>query len=175
LARSNSSIAHRALVRARREQRCFVDEVGEIGAGESGRAARDDRGLDVLAERQLAHVDFQDLLASANVGQRHHDLAVEAARAQQRRIEHVRAVRGRDDDHAFVALEAVHLDEQLVEGLLALVVTAAEARAAMAADGVDLVDEDDARARASWPARTCRARARRRRRRTSRRNRNPKW
>src|SRR5207253_9881745 len=40
--------------------------------------------------------------------------------------------------------EAVHLDEELVEGLLALVVTATQARAAMAADRVDLVDEDDA-------------------------------
>ena len=41
-------------------------------------------------------------------------------------------------------LEAVHLDEQLVQRLLALVVAAAEAGAAMAADGVNLVDEDDA-------------------------------
>src|SRR5690606_8563668 len=36
------------------------------------------------------------------------------------------------------------LDEQLVERLLALVVAAAEAGAAMTADGVDLVDENDA-------------------------------
>ena len=40
-------------------------------------------------------------------------------------------------------VEAVHLDEQLVEGLLALVVAAAHAGTAVAADGVDLVDEDD--------------------------------
>ena len=40
-------------------------------------------------------------------------------------------------------VEAVHLDEQLVEGLLALVVAAAHAGAAVAADGVDLVHEDD--------------------------------
>ena len=73
------------------------------------------------------------------------DLAVEAARPQQRGIEHVGPVRRRDEDHAVVGLEAVHLDEQLVERLLALVVTAAEAGAAMAADRVDLVDEDDAR------------------------------
>ena len=39
--------------------------------------------------------------------------------------------------------EAVHLDEQLVERLLALGVVV---RAALAADGVDLVDEDDRRA-----------------------------
>ncbi len=44
-----------------------------------------------------------------------------------------------------VGVEAVHLDEDLVEGLLALVVATAEAGAALAADRVDLVDEDDAR------------------------------
>src|SRR6185436_5569704 len=47
----------------------------------------------------------------------------------------------------FLHLEAVHLDEQLVQRLLALVVAAAEPRATMAADGVDLVHEDDARRR----------------------------
>ena len=41
-------------------------------------------------------------------------------------------------------LEAVHLDEDRVQGLLALVVAAAHAAAATAADGVDLVEEDDA-------------------------------
>jgi hypothetical protein len=44
-------------------------------------------------------------------------------------------------------LEAVHLGEDLVERLLALVVAAGDARAALPADGVDLVDEDDARRR----------------------------
>ena len=72
------------------------------------------------------------------------DLTVETAGTQQRRVENVGAVGRRDEDHAFVGLEAVHLDEQLVQRLLALVVAAAEARAAMAADGVDFVDEDDA-------------------------------
>ncbi len=42
-------------------------------------------------------------------------------------------------------VEPVHLREHLVERLLALVVTAAEPGAALAADGVDLVDEDDGR------------------------------
>ncbi len=44
-----------------------------------------------------------------------------------------------------VEFEAVHLDKELIERLLALVVATAETGAAMAADGVDLVDEDDAR------------------------------
>ena len=41
-------------------------------------------------------------------------------------------------------LEAVHLDEHLVQRLLALVVAAAQAGAAMPADRIDFVDEDDA-------------------------------
>src|SRR3972149_6570579 len=56
------------------------------------------------------------------------------------------AVGGGDDDDVRVRVEAVHLDEDLVEGLLPLVVAAAEAGAALAADRVDLVHEDDARA-----------------------------
>ena len=79
-----------------------------------------------------------------DVGVGHHHLAVEAARTQQGRVEHVGAVGGGDQDDALVGLEAVHLHQQLVQRLLALVVAAAQARAAMAADGVDLVDEDDA-------------------------------
>ena len=65
--------------------------------------------------------------------------------AQQRRVEDVGPVRGRDQDDVVLQLEPVHLDEELVQGLLALVVAAAEAGAAMAADRVDLVHEDDAR------------------------------
>src|SRR5262249_38754658 len=66
-----------------------------------------------------------------------------AAGAQQGGVEDVGTVRRRDEDHALVRLKPVHLDEKLVERLLALVVAAAKARAAATADGVDLVDEDD--------------------------------
>ena len=90
-------------------------------------------------------MNLQDLFAPDNVRVRHHDLTIETARAQQRRIEHVGTVGRRDQDHAFIGFKAVHLDQQLVQGLLALVVAAAEAGAAMATDSVDLVDEDDAR------------------------------
>ena len=125
-------------------------------------------------KQDAPHVHAQDRLAAAQVRAVHGDVAVEAARAQHRGVEHVGAVRRRDDDHALVRLEAVHLDEQLVQGLLALVVAAAETRAAVPADRVDLVDEDDARARSSCPAGTGRGRGSRRRRRTSRRSPSPR-
>ena len=100
--------------------------------------------LDVLAQRLAARVDLEDLAAAAAVGAVDGDLAVEAAGTQQGGIEDVGPVGGRDHDDVVLGLEAVHLDEELVERLLALVVTAAHAGAAVAADGVDLVHEDDA-------------------------------
>jgi hypothetical protein len=89
-------------------------------------------------------VNLEDLQTALHVRAVDRDLAVEAAGAQQRRVEDVGPVGRGDEDHAALDVEAVHLDEQLVQRLLALVVTAAEAGAAMAADRVDLVDEDDA-------------------------------
>ncbi len=102
---------------------------------------------DLLGQRLVLGVHREDRGTPAHVGAVDDDLAVEAARPQQRRIEHVRPVGRGDQDHAGVLIEAVHLDEQLVQRLFALVVAAAEAGAALAADRVDLVDEDDARRR----------------------------
>ena len=86
----------------------------------------------------------ENFFAATHVGQSHHHAAVKAAGAQQRGIEHVRAVGRGDENHAIVRLESVHLDEQLVQCLLALVVSAAEACATVTAHSIDFVDEDDA-------------------------------
>jgi hypothetical protein len=90
-------------------------------------------------------VHLENRLAAAQVGVPDHHLAVEAARPQQRLVEDVRPVGGGDDDDALVRGEAVHLHEQLVQRLLALFV-AQRLAAARAADGIELVDEDNARA-----------------------------
>ena len=96
-------------------------------------------------DRLAPGVHPQDALAAVQVGLVDHDLPVEAAGAQQRRVEDVGPVGGGDQDDAALDVEAVHLDQQLVQGLLALVVAAAEAGAAVPADGVDLVHEHDRR------------------------------
>ena len=61
------------------------------------------------------------------------------------------AVGGGDDDDAVVCAKAVHFDQQLVQRLLALVVSAAETCAALTAHRVDLIDKDDGRAQSFWP------------------------
>ena len=93
----------------------------------------------------VADVDLEDRLAADDVRPIDDHRAVEAAGPQQGRVERLRPVGGRHDDDAAVGVEAVHLDQELVERLLALVVAADDAAAAGLAQGVQLVDEDDAR------------------------------
>ncbi len=84
-------------------------------------------------------------LSALEVRGRHRNLPVEATRAEQGRVEDVGPVGRGDQDDAALGLESVHLDQQLVQCLLALVVAATHAGPAVPTDGIDLVDEDDRR------------------------------
>jgi hypothetical protein len=48
-----------------------------------------------------------------------------------------------EDDHVCVGLASVHLDEDLVEGLLPFLVSAADITFASSTDCIDLIDEHD--------------------------------
>jgi hypothetical protein len=107
----------------------------------------------VWRKRNLADMHLEDAFAPDDIWIRYNNLAIEAARTQQRRIEHVGTVRR----PALVGLKAVHLDEELVQGLLAFVIASAEARVATATYCIDFIDEDDAlRPRSRAPAKSCR-------------------
>ena len=132
-ASSSSAMPTAFLFSARRQQRGFVQQIRQFRAGITRRAARDDGQIHVRRQLHVLGVDLQNRLAPAHVRQIHRHLPVETAGTQQRRVQHVRPVGRGDDDDAFLRVKAVHLDEQRVERLLALVVAAAQAVAA--ADG----------------------------------------
>ena len=89
-------------------------------------------------------MNAEDGLSSFDVRLVDQHLAVEPSRAQQRRVEHFGAVRRGHDDDALARIEAVHLGEELIQGLLAFFVAAHRALRANLPEGVELVDEDDA-------------------------------
>ena len=144
MAASKSSHLDLVLVVASGEQRGLVDHVLEIRPAEPRGPPGQDVQVHVVGEGQVPGVDPEDAHPTLDVGPRDHHLAVEATGTQEGRIEDVGPVGGRDQDHALVGLEAVHLDEELVERLLTLVVAPSEARSPVAPHRVDLVDEDDA-------------------------------
>ena len=93
-------------------------------------------------------MDPQDLGTAGPVGGLHRHAAVEATGTQQRRIEYIGAVGRGEHDHRLTRIEAIHLHQQLIQRLLALIVAADDiAAAAPPPDRIQLVHEDDRRGR----------------------------
>ena len=130
-------------VGSRGKQRRLVKKVFQIRARKARGGFRDGFQLDVGSKRLFARVHLEDSLTSVDVGIADDDLTVEASRTEQSRVKHVGTVCRGDEDNALVHAKAVHLNKQLVERLLTLVVAAAEACAPLSADSVDLVYKDD--------------------------------
>ena len=105
-------------------QRRFVHDVREVRADHPHGALGDDfqtnRGIALDPPR----VDSENGQSALHRRALHHDRAVEAARPEQRGVEHLWTVRRADNDHAPTSVEPVHLDEQLIERLLPLIVAA---------------------------------------------------
>ena len=110
-----------------REQGAFVHEIREVGAGHARRTARQRMHAHVVCLRLVAQVHLENAFTAAEVRRIDDDLTVETTRTQQRGIEHVRTIRGGDQNDAVVRLEAVHFHKQLIERLLAFVVTTTHA------------------------------------------------
>mmetsp|Transcript_36609 Transcript_36609/g.72947 ORF Transcript_36609/g.72947 Transcript_36609/m.72947 type:complete len:223 (+) Transcript_36609:1214-1882(+) len=92
----------------------------------------------------------EDSKAALDVRKVDRHAAVEAARPGEGGIECVGAIGRGEHNNAGVAIKAVHLSEDLVKCLLTLVVAAAAHAATATArtcatDGIDFVDENDAR------------------------------
>ena len=85
------------------EDRRLVADVGQVGTGQAAGLAGDEVQVHVLGERLVARVHVEDLAAALEVGRRDEDLPVEAAGAQQRRVELVEQVGGGDHDDLVAA------------------------------------------------------------------------
>jgi len=127
------------------EERGLVAQVLEVRPHEPRRAAGEDGEIHVRGELLVPDMDLEDRLPPVQIRGGNCDLAVESPGAEQGEVEDIGAVRGGEDDHPGVPLEPVHLREELVQRLFPLVVPTPQARAPLAAHGIDLVDEHDAR------------------------------
>src|SRR5438128_1739917 len=89
-------------------------------------------------------MDPQNFFATFYIGQIDGDLAIETARTQESWIKDIGSVSSRDNDDAFLSIEPIHLHEQGIEGLFALVVAAPDSVATVTTDRVNFVDKNDA-------------------------------
>src|SRR5208283_1476814 len=122
-------------------KRCLVHKIGEVGPGKTGRPPCYLIKIDVLGYRDILCMDFEYFIPPFHIGGRHHYLPVESPGPQQRGIEDVRPVSSRNNDNSLVPLKTVHFNEQLVQGLFPLVMTASETSSPVSAHGIDFVNE----------------------------------
>ena len=123
----------------------LVEQIAQIRTGEAGSSPGHSTQVYGVIHLFVLGMDLEDLLTSLYIRAIHLDLPVKPAGTQQCRIQNVRPVGGCQNNNAFCVAEAVHLHQQLIQRLLLFVVAAAQAGAALAAHGIDLIDEDDGR------------------------------
>mmetsp|Transcript_5888 Transcript_5888/g.15179 ORF Transcript_5888/g.15179 Transcript_5888/m.15179 type:complete len:289 (+) Transcript_5888:769-1635(+) len=98
----------------------------------------------------LVQINLEDVLASLDVRPIDRHRSVEATRTEQSRIQNVGTICSRQHDNARGGAEAVHLHEELVQRVLALVVSAhRSASTSRTSNGINLIDEYYARLVAS--------------------------
>ena len=135
----------RLAIATRGKKRRFINQIGEIRAGKAGRAAGNIARIDFLINRLFAHMHFKNLLTPLDIRQAHRHLTVKTSRTQQSRIKHIRTVGRGNHNHAFIAFKTVHFHQQLVQGLLALIMTAAQTCTALTSHRINLINKDNAR------------------------------
>ena len=127
------------------QQSRFVQQVLQIGAGEAGGGFGDGVKIHILFKGLFPGVNLHDGLTAFHIGHTDIHLPVKASRTQQGTVQNVGTVGGRQDNDSFIGPEAVHLHQQLIEGLFSFVVAAAQTGSSLAAHSVDLIDKDDGR------------------------------
>src|SRR5262245_18740617 len=99
----------------------------------------------LFCQRLVLGVYLKDFFPILDVRQINNYLTIESARTKQSRVEHVGTVGCGNDNYIRVGFKAVHFYQNLVERLLAFIVSSTQARTALATDRVYFINEDNAR------------------------------
>ena len=87
---------------------------------------------------------LQNLLPPLHIGQVNVDFAVKPSGAQKSGIKNIFPIGRCDNDHPLSRIDPIHFDQECIEGLLPLVVTAPQTVPPTPADGINFVDKDQA-------------------------------
>ena len=89
-------------------------------------------------------MNLQNSLTSCKVGEFGRNASVKTSRSEERRVERFGTVCSCENHNTLFAVKSVHLREELVEGLLALII-AAYLTVTLFTDSIDLINEHNAR------------------------------
>ena len=103
-------------------QGSLVTDIGDISTREARCLTGQEVDVHAVVGLHRLQMHLEHLLTLVEVRQVYMDLTVEAPCTQQRRVEHVGTVCGSQDYHTRVRAKTVHLRQQGIERILALIV-----------------------------------------------------
>ena len=93
----------------------LIAYIGDIGTRESRRLLSKEIHIHIRIQLERTEVNAKDINTLFQVGELHVNLTVESSGTQESRVEKLRTVGSRKDNHTRVGAKAVHLREQLIE------------------------------------------------------------
>ena len=121
----------------------FINHIGQIGTYRTAGCQRDRFQIHGFVQMHILGMHLQDIHTAFQIRLVHDNSPVKTARTQQRLIQHLRPVGGRQDQQTLGRVKTIHLGQQLVQRLFPLIVAAAQSAVAAFADGIDLINEND--------------------------------
>ena len=107
-------VIHRVFIGAGGQNGGLVNHVGQVRPHKTRGAFGHRMQIHFRREFDLFGMHFQNGFAPFQIRRGHGHMAVKTARADQRGIQHVRAVGGRHQNNALFAFKTVQLNQQLV-------------------------------------------------------------
>ena len=105
-------------------QSSFVHQVTQVCTGKTRSALSNDFQFYIISNGFAFNMNFQNFSTTFNIRTVYYDLTVKATRTEQSRIQNIRTVSSSNHNDAFVSTEAIHFNQQLVQGLFAFIMTA---------------------------------------------------
>ena len=130
------------------DQSSFIDTVGNVGTREAWCQSRKPtlQELQVLVGNDLLQVHTKDLPSAIHGGLVDVDMPVETTRSHESLVQDIWSVSTCQYNDLLSSVETIHLSQDLVQSSLALVIATTKVLLLTStADGVDLINEDDAR------------------------------
>ena len=125
-------------------QSSLVDDICKLCTRSTGGHAGDLLKVNPIRQLDLLAVYLQNGFAPLQIGELYRNTPVKAPRTGQCRVQAVRLVGGRENDNAIVSFKSVHLGQQLVQSLFALIVASVLATT-LFPDRIDFIDKHNTR------------------------------
>ena len=118
-----------------------IDHIFNVSAGKSGCRFGKHLTVNVVVPNSF-QVTLENVLPSSNIGERHLDRFVEAARAQYGGVHRFLEIGGAYNDNVVRFFEPIHFGQNLVDGVSGMAIFVI---VALASDRIDFIDENDGR------------------------------